>query len=304
MLAVSASPFDSPEYLYEIKWDGIRALAEVAEGKTTLYSRNANDITRRYPELVLDPWLDKIPAVLDGEIVILQNGLPSFRTLQTRDRLQDRRKICAASRTIPAIYVAFDLLSLDGRDLTQLTLIKRKNLLDNIVKGGTHLVVSQYVLESGKLLFEQARVKGLEGVMAKRLDSLYQCGKRSPHWVKFRNTKTMSCIICGYVPGSGDRKNLGSLILGAYEQNRLVYVGNAGSGLDGGEINFLLSQFRLLVRDTSPFAAPPPLKGPVWVEPRLVCDVSYLEKGEVLRHPTFIGLRKDVRPEECTTEQG
>ncbi len=304
MLAVSGSPFDSEEYLYELKWDGIRALAAVGREGTTLFSRNGNNISRRYPELEFLGCLNSLPAVLDGEVVVLQDGLPSFHKLQTRNHLQDERKIRAAAREMPAVFIVFDLLSLRGEDLTLLPLVKRKELLQELVQEGSHLALSRHVLGSGKALFELARQRGLEGVMAKRLDSSYQAGKRSNYWIKFRNTKSMSCVICGYVKGSGERGTLGSLILGAYRGDVLSYVGNVGSGLGSAEIEMLLQRFRRIGRDTSPFASPPPLKGAVWVEPELVCEVSYLERGQVLRHPVFHGLRSDVSPRECSIEQG
>ncbi len=302
MLAVSGNPFDSDNYLYEIKWDGIRAVARVDAGGTKLYSRNGYDITYRYPELEFRDSVTRLPAVLDGEIVVLENGLPSFRTLQTRDHLKDPRKIRAAAQNIPAIYMVFDILNLGGEDLTGHSLLKRKELLDWAVKEGPHLLISRYITGAGIEFFNLAKQKGLEGVMAKRLDSPYQAGKRSNYWIKFRNVKTMSCVICGYLPGSGERKILGSLILGAYQGDRLVYVGNAGSGLDSKEISFLLEKFKDLTTVKSPFQVKPPLKGAVWVEPKLVCEVSYLEKKEVLRHPTFLGLRLDLEPKCLVSE--
>jgi len=304
MLAMPSAPFDSPDYLYEVKWDGIRALACVDSEGTVLYSRNGKDISQRYPELALTSYLKRVPAVLDGEIVVVQNGLPSFRTLQTRDCLQDPHKIRAAARNIPAIYMVFDILSLEGKDLTGLPLIKRKELLQGMVLDGSNFVISQHVLEAGKGLFELAKAKGLEGVMAKRLDSPYQAGKRSSYWLKFRNVKSMSCIICGYVPGRGVRTRLGSLILGVYENEELVYIGKVGSGLGRTEIDYLLNRFTQLIRHKCTFSRSPSLKDAVWLEPCVVCEVSYLEKGEVLRHPTFLGLRQDLSPRECILDQG
>ncbi len=303
MLAVSGKPFDSEDYLYELKWDGIRALAVVEPDLTALFSRNGNNISRRYPELEFSGRLNTLPAVLDGEVVALQDGMPSFHKLQTRDHLQDEKKIRAAVRNMPAVFIVFDLLNLGGEDLTHLPLVKRKELLQALIQEGSNLALSRHVLGSGKALFELARQRGLEGVMAKRLDSPYQAGKRSGHWIKFRNTKSMSCIICGYVKGSGKRGTLGSLILGAYRGNKLVYIGNVGSGLGSKEIEMLLARFDRITRDTSPFEVIPLLKEAAWVEPELVCEVSYLEREQVLRHPVFNGLRSDVTPRECKIEQ-
>lgn len=302
MLAVSGTPFDDERYLYEIKWDGIRAITCVDGARTTIYSRNGFDITFRYPELRFTGSVRQLPAVLDGEIVVLENGLPSFHALQLRNHFQDLGKIRNAVRNTPAIYMVFDLLQLGSEDLTALPLARRKELLNSAVIEGPHLVVSQYITGEGKAFFEVARNKGLEGVMAKRLDSPYYPGKRSSCWVKFRNTRTMSCVICGYQRGKGGRQRLGSLVLGVYDRGQLCYIGNVGSGLDEKEIDYLLAEFR--VRDKSLFAAPPPLKDVVWVEAKLVCEVNYLEKREVLRHPTFLGLRQDISPAQCTLEQG
>jgi DNA ligase D-like protein (predicted ligase) len=304
MLAISGTPFDDTNYLFEIKWDGIRAIALITREATTLYSRNGNNISHRYPELDLTGMVSKYPAVLDGEIVVLKDGLPSFHTLQTRDHLQDPKKIRSAAQEMPAIFMVFDILHLGGEDLFQHALIERKEVLTSAVQQGAHLLISQYITGAGKAFSALTKEKGLEGVMAKRLDSTYQIGKRSNFWIKFRNTKTMSCVICGYVSGSGSRNSLGSLILGAYDHNVLRYVGNAGSGLDGREIEFLLKNFNFIPNNANPFKASLPLKNPTFVEPELVCEVSYLERVAVLRHPTFLGLRRDLKPQDCVWKQG
>ncbi len=303
MLAVSGKPFDSEDYLFEIKWDGIRAIAIVDRQGTTLYSRNGNDIGYRYPELNFSGLVTGTPTVLDGEIVVLTNGLPNFHTLQTRDHLKDPRKIRHAAQVMPAIYVVFDILYLNGQDLCQRPLAARKELLPSSVKESPHLVISQFITGAGKAFSDLSKERGLEGVMAKRLDSTYTRGKRSGTWIKFRNTKSMSCVICGYVSGSGSRYSLGSLILGAYDDGKLRYVGNAGSGLDSFEINLLLNHFNLTRTEKCPFDTPPPVKNPIFVQPDMVCDVNYLERTGVLRHPAFVGLRNDLSPRDCVWEQ-
>ncbi|MDA8443235.1 MAG: non-homologous end-joining DNA ligase [Peptococcaceae bacterium] len=303
MLATAGTPFDSPDFLFEIKWDGVRAIAVIDAQNTTLFSRNGLDITPRYPELQFSGQFQHIPVVLDGEIIALRDGMPDFYTLQTRDRLQDQRKIAAAVRTTPVIFMAFDLLRMEGKDVTALPLRQRKELLQLVAKAGKNLLLSEFVVGAGMELVEFTRAKGLEGVVAKRLDSPYLRGQRSGNWVKVRNTRSMSCVVCGYLAGRGSRKELGSLILGAYTADGLAYIGCVGSGISRRDINLLHEPLRRLTRVDCPFQVVPDLKGAVWLEPRLVCEIHYLEKRKVLRHPVFVGWRGDKSPKQCGWEQ-
>ncbi|MGI9861236.1 non-homologous end-joining DNA ligase [Moorella naiadis] len=303
MLAIAGQPFDSPDFLYEVKWDGYRGLAYLEE-RTILQSRNLQDITAVFPELAdLHQPVRGRPAVLDGEIIIPRtDGKPSFSLLQARGRLGDPLKIRQAARQTPAIFMAFDILYHQGRNVMAEALQLRKEILQSEVRAAANLIVSQFILNQGISFYEACVNRGLEGVMAKELSSPYLPGKRSPLWRKFRHTLAGEFIIAGYEPGRGERA-LGALILASYVEGRLIYRGKVGTGFDRGEERELMACLQRLPAAPPPFReAIPELKNPRWVEPRLVCQVEYLEmtpQGR-LRHPGYRGLRRDKEPEECS----
>lgn len=288
MLACAApAPFDSPRHLFEPKWDGYRCLAFVGAGETRLQSRNLRDITGQFAGLArLHTRLQGRSAVVDGEITAWQEGRPSFSALQSgRGRL---------------VFVAFDLLELEGRELLTCPLEVRRHALERVVPtdgGDPPLVLSPVVPERGRELFARAAELGLEGVVAKERGSPYLPGQRSRHWLKVKVRRTADCVIVGYrlAPG-GD---LGSLVLAVPAGDGWKLVGHVGTGWDRRTGAHILS----LLRPAPPVVkAPPDLRhGVTWVEPRLVCSVAYLEvTGEgMLRHTSFIGLRRDLEPEEA-----
>ncbi len=302
MLAQSAEePFDSPDWIFEVKWDGTRVICFHGD-RVRFQNRRFKDIRYRYPEIqVTGPR-----AIYDGEIVVLRGGLPNFIALQEREHLADPRAIAQASIEKPASYVVFDVLRLEDEDLTRLPLQRRKEILaENL--GGANVVGCDYIRGRGRDLFHVARDRGLEGIIAKRLSSRYLEGKRSKDWLKIKATKTIDAVVCGLTRGVGSRATtFGALILGAYRDGQLFYIGRVGTGFDEA----LLSQILDLTRGLEgpcPFPVPPPEPEVlVWLRPALVSEVCYLEftPDGALRAPSFMRLRDDKPPGECLLPPG
>jgi DNA ligase D-like protein (predicted ligase) len=293
MLARIGTPFDDPQHLFELKWDGVRAITYVEGGRHRMHGRRRRDLAQRYPELQflagLQPGL-----VLDGELVVLRSdGRPDFRAVIGRENASATRAEAAARRH-PVVYIVFDLLYRDGEPLLQLPLHERRRQLEQVVSaaGNARLVLSQGVVGAGLSLFAAVRERGLEGIVGKRLDSTYRPGERSLAWQKMKPVQSMHCVILGYEPdGDSDFK---SLIIGTDVDGELRCVGRVGSGLTDAnkqELRKLLFARR----------APRPLvdtdvagvgKSGVWVEPGLFCTVNFLEWTEngALRAPVFLGL--------------
>lgn len=306
MLAVPSPPFSSRDYIFEIKWDGYRCLAYL-DSSLQLLSRNGIDMTGTFPELQeIVASINKTPVVLDGEIIILQNGKPSFNSLQARGRLMDKGKIREESARNPAVYVAFDILYQGSEELIGKPLARRKEILAGSVNASESIAISEYIAVEGEKLVDACAAMGLEGVVAKKLTSPYLPGRRSPYWKKIRNVQEADLVICGYQKGRGGRV-LGSLVLGGYEGERLIYQGKVGTGFNRAEEKRLLDKLQSL-------AAPRQVQGvpaqeqrkTTWVVPRLVCSVHYLSltREGYLRHPVYKGLRPDKAPAECNTLTG
>lgn len=310
MLAQKTEPFNDENWIYELKFDGTRCLAFIDTTKhlVKLQNRRLKQIGYRYPELQ-EIWknVNAEKVILDGEIVVLKGGKPDFKSLQKREHTKGEFKIDLLSKRMPATYFVFDILYLDGDDLTSSPLKERKEKLDKIVREDSNLAVVDYVRGKGKKLFKKAKKEGFEGVMAKKADSPYLRDKRSDYWLKIKSTQTLDCVITGYTTGSGRRKRLvGSLILGCYDEGELVYLGKVGTGFSQEDLKMLKEKLKPLRTDESPFDKKPELELPagreyVWTEPKLVCEVEYLELTESkhLRAPVFKGLRKDKNPPEC-----
>lgn len=303
MLAVKSKPFDSDEHLFEVKWDGYRALAYLDSGVTELRSRNQLDITGTFPELGgIHLSVRQLPALLDGEVVVFSEDRPSFDAIQARGRLSDPLKTSRAALRMPALYIAFDILYVSGRPVFEEPLIRRKEMLSGAVAGNAHLVVADFVQGSGVLLAMAARERGLEGIMAKAVNSPYLPGKRSPYWKKIRHTGEADLAICGYSQGKGGRK-LGSLALCGCKNGETVFVGKVGTGFSRETEADLIRRLQALRVNDPPVAVPrQEARGVAWVRPELVCSVEYLEKTAdgLLRHPSFKGLRFDKEAAECT----
>lgn len=303
MLATSSKPYDSDEHLFEVKWDGYRCLSYLEGDTTVLYSRNSIDLTAKFPELVkLHEKVNSAPAILDGEIVVFEEGKPSFAALQSRGRMKDLKTISRTSLERPAVFVVFDVLYSGGENVMELPLVSRKELLEEIVTGNEEIVISQYVKRDGLDFYSACVAQGLEGVMAKKLGSAYLPGRRSPYWQKFRHTREADLVICGYQYGSSGR-GLGSLIMGGYRDGRLVYQGKVGTGFSEREAGALLEGLRKLEAPEESLKVPREEKRrTIFVRPLLVCSVEYLTTTNdgYLRHPVYRGMRWDKQPEECS----
>jgi bifunctional non-homologous end joining protein LigD len=300
MLADTGSvPRSQPQWRYEPKLDGYRVIAFVAGGKARLQSRRGQDLTACFPEIALE--LAAQPAgqmILDGEIVALgPDGRPSFNALQNRAQLKSAAEISAAQRTAPVVLVCFDLLHFCGLNLRDATYGERRRYLSQCLMPAPHL---QLVHSSGdaEQLYAAALQLGFEGILAKRLDSRYEPGRRSRAWLKLKSTRSGEFLIGGYTRGKGARDPLGALLLGYRDGRKLRYAGHVGSGLDERVIADLLKRTAKLRRGSSPFDRKPPLHRPTtWLAPRLVAEVTFSEwTGEALRAPVFVRLRDDVDP--------
>jgi len=311
MLATSVDdPFDGSEWLFEIKWDGYRAVAFIQDGKLRLVSRNQNELTQRYPELKDLPKSVKAKtAILDGEVVALDDeGRPSFSLMQQRTGFRPGGRRGPARSDVPVLYYAFDLLYLDGYDLRKLPLEDRKKKLASILVSGDSVRYSDHYAKQGKALFEMARAKGLEGILAKKRDSIYQ-ERRSTEWLKIKITHRLECVIGGYTEPEGSRAHFGSIVLGLYDkQGRLIHIGQAGSGFDQKSLDDIWKLLKKRETTKNPFYGEvEALRKVYWVKPELVAEIEYAEwtdgassgSGPKLRAPVFLGLRDDKDPKEC-----
>ncbi len=303
--------FDDDAWWFEPKFDGIRSTTVMATDVTRLVTRRGRDVTAQYPELhMVHELVNQVNAVLDAEIVAFDDdGRNSFEALQQRMNLTNEREIKRTAQKVPVAMVAFDLLWLDGRDLTGLPLEQRRELLTTIVEEDDRLQLVTHVQGSGRDFTETARALGLEGVVAKRTGSRYLPGKRSPDWRKIKLTNTQDCVILGWTPGQGGRAgSFGALLVGAYDGGRLRWVGQVGTGFTGAMLDRLMEVLTPIVRSASAgddreLAA---VKGATFVEPSLVCEVEYLELTKStgkMRAPAFKGLREDKAPEDCALER-
>jgi len=296
MLAYSSPPFDSPRHLFEIKWDGTRCILFVQDRGIRLQNRRLQDITARYPEFAeLHRQIKGKNAILDGELVVLSQGRPDFRRLQQREQQSDPVKIGLVAQQIPATYMTFDVLYRNDEKCLHLPLSQRKEILRDILEKSEQVVESGYILEQGKSYYREAAAQGLEGVMAKALDSPYLIGQRSRHWLKIKPRGRATCVIVGYLPGQGARqKFFGSLALATQEAQGWVFRGMVGSGFTGADLEDITARLQNLAMDgpAVPLAAPP--RGIIWVKPELQCEVTFQEetpRGH-FRAPAFKGLRE------------
>jgi bifunctional non-homologous end joining protein LigD len=281
------APFDRAGWLFEIKWDGYRAIAEIEGGAVRLYSRN--DISFKDKFAAIANALAGLgrDAILDGEVVVLDDtGQSSFQLLQNYQKT-GRGNL---------VYCVFDLLELDGKNVRALPLKRRKELLRELVAGVPHVQFSEHVERDGVGLFDAAAAQGLEGIIAKRADSPYQEGRRGPDWLKIKVRRRQEAVIGGFTRPRGSRKRLGALVLGVYDGDELVYVGHTGTGFSDKGLDDIYAKLAPLVRASCPFKKRPATNMPArWVEPTLVCEVAFQEWTEerLMRHPVFLGLRED-----------
>ena len=305
-----------------MKWDGIRALASVSGGRIRLEARSGRDVTHRYPELrELGRALGVTEVILDGEIVALdpKTGRPSFERLQRRMHVESESAIRRLRQDVPITYAVFDLLWLDGHPTTGLPYEQRRRLLEGLNLGGPAWHTPAAHPGEGRALLDATAQAGLEGVVAKRLDSVYEPGVRTRHWLKVKNHLAQDFVVGGYLPGEGSRGRLGALLLGVYDTDdvgdtpeprvrNLRFAGRVGTGFTEAELSRLVRLLDPLRRDTPPFDPEPKprLKEAIWVEPEIVVEVAFTEWTGVgiLRHPSYKGQREDVDPREVVREVG
>lgn len=308
MLATLATslPRDADAFGYEVKWDGVRAVAFVDAGRVRVESRSGESITPRYPELRgLGEALGATPAVLDGEVVAFADDRPSFERLQRRMHVTSESTARRLAREVPVVFVVFDLLWLDGHSTLPLPYEDRRRLLDQLALDGPAWQTPPYYTD-GPALCDATREAGLEGVIAKRLDSPYLPGARSRLWLKVKNHQAQEFVVGGWQSGQGAReRTIGALLLGYYDPDgRLRYAGKVGTGFTEAELARLQGLLAPLRRDTSPFDPSPRLRDVAFVEPRLVTQVRFTEwtKAGIVRHPAYLGLRRDTDPAEVVRE--
>jgi len=279
MLAYAGMPFDSPRHLFEIKWDGTRCLLFLRGRDIRLQNRRLEDITARYPELARIPQgVRARNAILDGELVVLAQGRPDFGKLQQREQVSSPLKIELLSRQLPATYIVFDLLFLNDARCLEAPLRERKGLLKGILRESPHLVESRYIQEKGKSFFKEVVDQGLEGIMAKALDSPYLIGKRSRFWLKIKPRGRAACYIVGYTPGKGGRAGtFGALAVAAVAEGAWVYRGLVGSGFSDAALTDLTSRLKALRVDAPPIPLKTHVAGITWVRPELRCEVTFQE---------------------------
>jgi bifunctional non-homologous end joining protein LigD len=311
-MKATAGPLPTgPGWVYEVKWDGMRAVVDIDDGHVRLQTANGKDATASFPELAgLGATLGVRSAVLDGEIVALDDaGRPSFGRLQQRMHVTDRRAAAERATTVPCVLLLFDLLALDGRSLVDLPWTERRRLLDELVETGPHWQVPA-VHDDGQALLDAATANDLEGIIAKRTDSRYRPGSRTREWVKVKVRRRQELVVGGWAPGQGGRSGrIGGLLVGYHDHvgGPLRYAGRVGSGLRESELTELDELFAPLVVDECPFDPPPPraqAAGATWLRPEVVVEVEYAEwtSDGRLRHPTYAGRRIDKDAAEVTAE--
>jgi bifunctional non-homologous end joining protein LigD len=312
MLAVlrETVPRDDDKYGYEFKWDGVRAIVYVDGGRPRVLSRNDRDVTASYPELrAMAEALGSRQMVLDGEIVAMdERGRPSFEALQARMHVTNTAQVRRLATQVPATFLAFDVLYLDGRSLLDEPYTERRKVLESLKLSGPSWQTPPHLEGGGDAILAASKEQGLEGVIAKRLDSRYYAGKRSDCWLKIKNLRTQEVVIGGWKPGEGRRKGaIGSLLLGVPGDDGLDYVGHVGTGFTDAMLRELEAMLKPLSRNDPPFATAiprPHAKDAHWVEPQIVGEVAFGEwtKAGILRHPAWRGLRPDKNAADVVRE--
>ncbi len=287
--------FETKDFIYEPKLDGTRAICYIEDGRVKIFNRRDYEISARYPEIVENLKKLKVKnCVLDGEIVVLTNNLPDFYKLQEREHIEDEFKAKLLAKKYPATLFVFDIIYLNDEELILLPLIERKKILDDTVKKDEHIDLCIFT-EDGKRLFELTRKMGLEGIMAKLKRGLYHPGKRVKEWLKLKHFQTMDCVICGYTKGKGKREGVfGALVLGTFENGKLICRGKVGTGWSNDFAKWLKNQLDKIKVDKPHFDFPEEV---VWVKPVYLCEVQFMEITEdgKLRAPSFKRLRFDKK---------
>ncbi|MCM2358734.1 MAG: non-homologous end-joining DNA ligase [Geobacteraceae bacterium] len=289
-------PFDHPDWLFEMKWDGYRAVAEIRDGEVALYSRNLLPLEQKFSSVTEALRKLRFDAVLDGEIVVVDDrGHPDFQLLQ------NYRKSGGGH----LLYYVFDLLYFQGHDLTGLPLLSRKELLKKILPSAPRIRFSDHVRQDGVLFFHVVKEKGLEGIIAKHARSPYQMGRRSRLWLKVKTQLTQEGVIAGFTQPRGGRRHFGTLVLGVYQGDELVYIGHSGGGFSGKDLEEIRERLEPLIQKECPFKVAPKTNAPAtWVRPELVCEValSGWTEDAIMRQPVFLRLREDKAAGEVVRE--
>jgi bifunctional non-homologous end joining protein LigD len=299
MMAESAkTPFDSPDWIFEIKLDGYRAITVFdSAGKAHLWSRNGLPLETKFRAVATAVSKLKLRStILDGEVVAVdENGIPRFQLLQ---RFQKQP-------TAPTLYYVFDVLWSKGDDLTQKSVLERRKVLERVLRPAAGIQLGSYVEAEGRALFELTKEKGMEGIIAKHKDSIYRPGKRSSDWLKIKARLQQEFVVGGFTAPKGSRKHLGAVVLGAYTNGKLHHYGYAGSGFSEKGLKDAVDRMKPLFIDKCPFVNPPNIKEKIqWVRPKLVCEVEYAEltADDQLRQTTFLGWRDDKKAQDVVLE--
>jgi bifunctional non-homologous end joining protein LigD len=311
-------PFNNKDWVFEVKWDGVRSILffHKTKGILEMQSRNGKSITHRYPEIIKalksisSAIKCKESAILDGEIVVSdkKNGIPNFQDHQRRMNINNIKEIEILSRQIPATYYFFDILYLDGKDLQRLPFLERRKILSDTIEENSRIRISDFIEEIGKEIFDKTKSMGLEGIVAKHKSSKYLQGIRSRDWLKIKNIKTQDCIIIGYTKGEGNRENyFGSLLLAAYDsKSKLRFVGHTGSGFDFDQLEKVYERLqKMKVEKCQISYVPYTNRDPVWINPELVAEIKFSNwTGEkIMRAPIFLKFREDKIPKDCIIEE-
>lgn len=316
-------PFNSKNWVFEVKWDGVRSILfyNKAKGILELQSRNGRSLTYSYPELVdaltsISPISSsqlpincKESVILDGEIVVLDNktGLPSFQNHQRRMNVDYGREIGILSRQMPATYYFFDILYLDGKNLQDLPFLERRLILSETIKENAKIKISDFIEEVGTEVFDKTKDMGLEGVIAKNKSGKYVQGRRSNDWLKIKHIKTQDCVVIGYTRGEGNRENyFGSLLLAVNDvDGKLHFVGHTGSGFDFQQLRQTYNKLQEIRIEKCPIDfVPYTNQSPVWIKPELVVEIKFSNwtYEKIMRTPVFLRFREDKVPKECLLE--
>jgi bifunctional non-homologous end joining protein LigD len=296
LASASKTPFDDKDWIYEIKWDGYRAITEIKDGEIRFYSRNGIDFSSRFPSIVQALKKIKHNAILDGEVVLLnEKNLPDFQKLQLYEN----------HLNYPLLYYVFDILELKGKDTRSLSLLDRKTLVKELLKKNKTVRYCDHIDEHGIAFLEKAKEQGLEGIIAKRKDSLYTDGIRSKEWLKLKNVQSTEVLIAGYTAPRGGRTHFGSLILANKKGKKFVYRGHVGTGFSNEILKSLKQKMKPLETDDSPFDEKVSVNEKVtWLQPELVADIAYTEvtRDGIFRHPAFLRLREEKSSKEINDE--
>ena len=297
LIGENQEAFDSPDYIYELKLDGERCIAYLDKEVTELRNKRNIKVTSKVPELSNMHRQVKRRCILDGELIIIKDGVPNFYEIQRRSMMSNSFKIQLASSKLPASFTAFDILYYDDHQVTNLPLMERKKLLEKVIKENERIAISRYIEENGIQFYQLAKQNELEGIVAKKKDSKYYLDKKTKDWIKIKYLLDDDFVVCGYILKNG---GVISIVLGQYLKKELVYKGHVTLGLSTEDFQKIKSTPEI---DTHPFnELPPGNDKAIWLDPILVCIVKFMMKTSKggLRQPVFKGLRDDKEAKSCT----